>query len=210
MAVGLRDVTGVPESALSAEEAARLPAASAPAPWDTRLDAVVWWHRAAPGAREFAAVDTRRALPLTVGALIRYHETPVGPYREVLASPVVVDRWAATVPFIAVDSAASVHGGRTNWALPKAFAAFDWPAETRGRGWAVRARVRARPRRLPIRARLQTRQPGLAFTSRVAGAARLGSVEIGTEGETLPRWLLAGRHPALILERARVVVDQAR
>jgi hypothetical protein len=208
--LNLRDVPGVPESALSDAEAARLPETSAPAPWDTVLDAVVWWHRAVAGARRFVDVEAGLVVPVTTGALIRYHATPVGPYREVLASPVVVGGLAATVPFIAVDSAASVHGGRANWRLPKAFAEFNWPAEARGRGWSVTARVRARPRRFGVKARLETHQPGLRFTSRVAGRARIGSVEIETEGETLPRWLLAGRHPALILERATVTVAAAQ
>ena len=46
----LHEVHGVPESTLEDADAARLPDASAPAPWTTVLDAVVWFHRAAPGA----------------------------------------------------------------------------------------------------------------------------------------------------------------
>ena len=40
--------------------------------------------------------------------------------------------------------------------------------------------------------------------------ARLASVEIDTRGATLPDWLLAGRHPALVLENARLRVGHAR
>src|SRR5688500_13427966 len=121
---GVRAIEAVPESELGDADAARLPAASAPAPWPTVLDAVLWFHRAAPEARERlpAALRGRRALPVTVGALIRYRETPVGPYHEVLASPMLLAGARgpeAVVPFIAVDSAASVVGGRENWALPK-------------------------------------------------------------------------------------------
>ena len=224
----LQAVPGVPESALTDADAARLPAASAPAPWPTVIDAVVWWHRAAPGAAAHlpAPLRERRALPVTVGALIRYRETPVGPYREVLGSPVVLAEAplpCAVVSFIAVDSAASVHGGRVNWQLPKAFARFDWPEAPAGAfslaaagdGWSVRAAVRARPRRFPVALALRNRQVApdgreITFDSRARGSARLATAEIATRGETLPDWLLAGRHPALVLERARVRVDHAR
>src|SRR5688572_26216439 len=120
----LQDVEGVTESALLDADAARLPPTSAPAPWATVLDAVVWFHRAAPGAagRLPGRLQARKALPVTVGALVRYRETPVGPYHEVLAAPaLLLGRRGpeAAVPFIAVDSLPSVHGGRENWALPK-------------------------------------------------------------------------------------------
>jgi hypothetical protein len=180
--------------------------AVAPAPWDTVVDAVVWWHRAIPGAAAHAPVRGP-ALPVTVGAMIRYRETPVGPYHELLGSPMVVGG-AASVPFIAVDSEPSVRGGRENWNLPKVLAEFDWPREASGDGWALRARVRARPRRLPVRLAFPTRQPGLIFWSRVSGTARVGSVEVETDG--VPGWLLPGRHAALILERSRVLVSQPR
>ena len=45
------EIDGVPESKLADADAARLPQSSAPAPWVCVLDAVVWVHRAAPGAR---------------------------------------------------------------------------------------------------------------------------------------------------------------
>ena len=51
----------------------------------------------------------------------------LGPYAEVIAAPVLVRRPLpqANVAFIAVDSQASVVGGRSNWALPKVLARFD-------------------------------------------------------------------------------------
>jgi hypothetical protein len=60
------------------------------------------------------------------GALISYTDTPVGPYHEVIGL-VTGRRGLRTVvhvPFIAVDSLASVVGGRANWALPKTLAIF--------------------------------------------------------------------------------------
>jgi len=218
----LQDIAGVPESALADDDAARLPRESAAAPWNVVLDAVVWVHRAAPDAAGVTGATgaPRRALPVTVGALIRYRETPVGPYHEVLGSPVLLAEWplpAASIPFIAVDSIASAHGGRANWRLPKTLARFDWPegaggsfeVDAEGTGWSVHASVHTRRRRLPVAAVVRTRQQDLAFTTRVRGRARAASVALETRGATLPRWLRSGRHPALVIEGARGVVGPA-
>jgi hypothetical protein len=223
----LQDVEGVTESALQDADAARLPPTSAPAPWATVLDAVVWFHRAAPGAAERlpAALRARRRLPVTVGALIRYRETPVGPYHEVLASPALLlgpRGPEAAVPFIAVDSLSSVHGGRENWALPKTLARFEWPEDPRngfeldaeGSGWSVHATVRPRARRLPFAGAVRNRQvtpagDEVVFDSRCRGPVRVATVELETRGPTLPGWLRSGRHPALVLEGARVRVGPA-
>jgi len=224
----LQEVEGVAESSLSEEDAERLPGASAPAPWSTVLDAVVWFHRAAPGAVERLprGLRGRPSLPVTVGALVRYRETPVGPYSEVLASPSLLlgpRGPEACVPFIAVDSPASVVGGRVNWALPKTLARFEWPDEPRGgfeldaegRDWSVHATVRPRARRLPFAAASRNRQvtpagAEITFDSRWRGRARLAAVELETRGPTLPGWLRSGRHPALVLDGARVRVLAAR
>ena len=224
----LQEVQGVAESALGDADAARLPGESAPAPWATVLDAVVWFHRAAPGAGERlpAALRGRRSLPVTVGALVRYRETPVGPYHEVLASPVLLagpKGPEAVVPFIAVDSLPSVRGGRENWALPKTLARFEWPPEPRGgfeldaegEGWSVHATVRPRARRLPFAAIARNRQvtpagAEIAFASSARGRARLAAVELETRGPTLPGWLRSGRHPALVLTGASVIVGAAQ
>jgi acetoacetate decarboxylase len=224
----LQEIEGVAESALPDDDAARLPGASAPAPWDTVLDAVVWFHRAAPGAADRlpGPLRDRPRLPVTVGALIRYRETPVGPYREVLASPALLlgpRGPEAAIPFIAVDSLASIHGGRENWALPKTLARFEWPEQPRGgfeldaegRGWSVHATVRARQRRIPFAAGSRNRQvtpagEQITFDSRWRGRARLASVELETRGPTLPGWLRSGRHPALVLDGARLQVLAAQ
>ena len=72
-----------------------------------------------------------------MGAFVHYLDTPVGPYAEVLASPAVLLRGgllaAAHIPFIAVDSEASVRGGRENWALPKTLARFAFAGGRFGR-----------------------------------------------------------------------------
>lgn len=224
----LQEIEGVEESALGDDDAARLPETPAPAPWACVLDAVVWCHRAAPGAADRlpAALRGRRTLPVTVGALIRYRETPVGPYHEVLGSPVLLAGSRgpeAVVPFIAVDSLASVLGGRENWALPKTLARFDWPERPRGafeldaegEGWSVHATVRPRPRALPVAAVTRNRQvtpagAEIAFAGRLRGSARVASVELETRGPTLPGWLRSGRHPALVLEGASMLVGAAQ
>ena len=74
-----------------------------------------------------------------------------------IAAPVFVRRPfpQANVAFIAVDSEASVVGGRSNWALPKVLARFDGDigsdgqATSTGPGWAVQVVTRPRALRLP-------------------------------------------------------------
>ena len=96
------------------------------APWPANVRATIWWHRAR--SSDFAPVGAK-TLPITMCMVVDYTTSPVGPYREILASPALrrdvgrVPRMA--VPFIAVDSATSVHGGRTNWHLPKVLAEFE-------------------------------------------------------------------------------------
>src|SRR5437588_6813952 len=120
-----------------------------PAPWTCRCQAVVWSARPPRDAAEWLppALAGRRPLGV-IGGLVRYLDTPVGPYDEVFAA-IGLRRGrglAGHIPFMAVDSAASVAGGRGNWALPKTLAAFagDMPSlQAAGDGW--RAAIHARP-----------------------------------------------------------------
>jgi hypothetical protein len=232
----LQRVDGVPECELGDALASRLPDRSAAAPWQTRVQAVMWFHPAADGAAALLPPRLRdeRTIPLTIGAFIRYLDTPVGPYSEVLAAPVLLARTplpASVVPFIAVDSLASIHGGRANWALPKTLAAFEWttaPPElgsrafsVRGEGthgpsaWSVAANVSPRRRRLPVRFPLrdvQTTPDGreLDIQISVSGRAQLATAEIASSGPSLPSWLLPGRHRALLLPQARMTFGAPR
>jgi hypothetical protein len=197
---------------------------TAPAPWTTRLHAVVWCHRATPEAAEALPPELRSGprLPLTVGAFVHYLDTPVGPYAEVLASPAVLFRGramaASHIPFIAVDSEASVRGGRENWALPKTLARFalkggDLRAE--GPDWAVRASVESRGPGLPFACPARDVQIAgddaeLAIPILGAGVARAASVEVAVEGAEISPWLAAGRHVGVVLTRARVHFGVAR
>jgi hypothetical protein len=189
-----------------------------PPPWRSRVDAVLWWHRGTPASRALPE-ELGRPLPLVLGGLIAYREGPVGPYGEVLAAAGVLRgaRAAGHVPFMAVDSAPSVAGGRANWALPKELAAFDGDpgvpgrVAVRGEGWALEAVARARPRALPawaVAACAQVWPGGTVRTFRVTvrGRLRLGSVAVErAQGSELERWLLPGRHPAAFVSGLQVV-----
>ena len=106
-----------------------------------------------------------------MGALISYDRTPVGPYHEVIGivSARRGRRVVTHVPFIAVDSAASVVGGRANWALPKTLVEFEGEPENdstmsvHGAGWRIEARPRAIGPRLPFAS------PPIAALAQVAG-----------------------------------------
>lgn len=210
---------------MSERIAAELPASAPPAPWTTRLQAVVWAHRATAAASHAvpAALRSRRQLPITVAAFVRYLDTPVGDYREIVATPVLlIERPlpAATVPFIAVDSLASIVGGRANWGLPKTHAGFSWSddggdLQARGEGWSIGARVRSRGPAFPFAALFRARQAvaaGGELTTRIRshGRARLGRVTVRVLGPDLPRWVLPGTHPAILVDDAQVRFAAAR
>ncbi len=216
----LADVPGVPESALPAALAAQLPASTPAPPWDCRVEAVVWWHRTSAAGRALVPRELRAGLPLTVGAFVTYLDTPVGPYSEVLASPQLLARPLVRrvlarvhVPFIAVDSLASVQGGRAHWALPKAMAAFDGTRAV-GDGWEVGAQASTRGPWLPAIGRLGSSQvsaTGLVTSSVTTSRAkaRLATVRVTTTSTgDLASWLLPGEHRGIVL-RGRMVVGPA-
>jgi hypothetical protein len=192
-----------------------------PAPWRSEVVAVLWWHRATPAVRGLtpAALAARVALPVTVGGLVAYRSGPVGPYREVFGAPVLLRRGPGRthVAFMAVDSAASVAGGRRNWALPKELARFeDDPGRpgrltARGDGWALAVTARVRRRALPARGALTCAQVWpdgavRAFAVFMRGRARLARVDVEHEpGSPLATWLCAGSHPAVVVSGVQVV-----
>lgn len=188
-----------------------LPTATPAPPWPCRVEAVVWWHRATPAARRDLPPGCRTSLPVTVGAFLRYLDSPVGPYSEVLGAPVLLRGGGlvhVTVPFIAVDSVPSIAGGRAHWALPKVLAAFTGTA-AQGDGWRASATPAPVGPALPVAARFSTTQDGLTTArSTVRGRARLARVEV--DGEGLPPWLLPGRHLGAVLQDARLLVGAPR
>jgi hypothetical protein len=226
-AEALRGIPSVPESAISEALAARLPEA-VPAPWTTSGSGLVWLHRAARDAvsHHQRGLTFARAVPITVGAFLRYDEGPVGAYNEVLGAPTLVARarrLALPVAFMAVDSEASIAGGRSNWALPKTLASFRWEMAgntpdrltATGDAWAVHARVRWTSPRIPLWLRAGTTQVRadqaiLTVPVRSKGVGRLARIEVNTEGPTLPSWLLAGVHLGLVVEHATHTIGPAR
>jgi len=163
MDIELSDIPGTAETNLTPELLAQLTDEPAPAPWRGSARMLTWWSRLDP-ARASAVANLlppvlRAARPLaTVGALVSYSDTPVGPYDEVIAGVLLRQGRAvfAHVPFIAVDSPASAVSGRVNWALPKTLASFDGePADgatmtaTAG-DWKVTATTRTRGPVLPF------------------------------------------------------------
>lgn len=215
-------VPGVPEASVAG---LTLPAGSPPAPWPLELEGLVWFHRAAPGAAAHVqpGLAFGRSLPLTVGSFVKYSGSPVGAYAEAWGSPVLVTRGAKValnVPFMAVDSLVSVHGGRANWALPKSLADFTWERASgrpsslsaTGTGWGLTARVVSAGLRLPLVAAGQQLQVGAdgghrLVPARARGAGRLCRVEVAASGPSLPQWLVPGRHLGVVIERASLVVD---
>jgi hypothetical protein len=207
-----RAVAGVAESAL--DEDAELPPTAPAAPWTCRCDAIVWSSRPS----RLAGQPVGRPV---FGALLAYHESPVGPYREVQGLTGTPSRHGlrATVPFIAVDSAASVLAGRLNWALPKALAEFTGePVEqamtATGSSWTVSAIARplgpAVP--TPLAGQLvQTWPDGQRRVAKLTGRASarpaLIRVSVRSRG-ALASWLRPGRHLGLLLLQAEFTLSE--
>jgi hypothetical protein len=223
----LTGVAGVPETTIGHELVDRLPENLAPAPWDCTLEAVVWLGRGGRAAASaLAPALSGRALTV-MGGLVRYASTPVGAYDEALGmvlSRTGIRPWSH-VAFMAVDSEASLVGGRTNWAMPKTLASFTGGV---GRGTTfaatgvdeVRWRVRATPTvvgpPLPLRVVGEARQEfpgGRVGSSHLRGRGRvrpaLVRVEVESEGP-LPTWLRPGRHLGAVVETAAFSLDEPR
>ena len=215
----LTGVTGVPECLLSPALLASLPENTSEAPWTVNCSAVLWTTRPTAEARAALAPQLRdsRAV-VVVGGMVRYLETPVGPYDEVFGIVMVRESLTRTfghVAFMAVDSPASLVGGRTNWAMPKTLASFSGGVGSRrtivARGddttaWEVRATPRVVGPRVPVRSKAITRQefPGERLGDsrlQARGKARpaLVDVQVASDGP-LAGWLRPGRHLGAIAE----------
>ena len=201
-------VPGLPESRLSDADLARLPAESAGAPWRVRMRALVWWQR----ARHPGFVWSASTMPLVIVAFVDYQDTPVGPYQEVLAAAVVRRgrRVMGQVPFIAVNSLPSVHGGRANWALPKTTASFrggvaDGAVSARGDGWSVTAHAAHLGPRIPVRSSAWQTGPLGDYPVHLRAKGRPVLVDASAVGPTLTSWLGAGRHLGMSTEGEMIV-----
>ncbi|GGO93961.1 hypothetical protein GCM10011584_33880 [Nocardioides phosphati] len=226
--VELTDVAGVPETRLLEAVASRLPPNASTAPWECRCEALVWAARGSRAAREALppALAGSRALAV-VGGFVRYADTPVGRYDEVLglvASHRGLRPWGS-VAFMAVDSEPSLVGGRSNWAMPKTLAAFEGEiasgATITGGGagdlsWRVSAKPRVVGPPLPLRASVMARQQ---FPDGVVRASRLRNrgwfrpalvrVEVESDGP-LPSWLRPGWHLGAVVDRMTFTLGAPR
>ncbi len=202
---------------------------SPPAPWPASVRATLWWHRATDDARSLIVTDGP-IIPVTVAMVVDYLESPVGPYREILASPVLSAPGRRLgplprlhVPFIAVDSETSVHGGRFHWMLPKVMAEFSGAVDAeftaKGEDWSVRTTTRALPVSLPVVGGLGFAQPiiraggpvdFLRAVSVLAGTFRPARVGVEVTGTTLPSWLTAGTHTGITITNGRMSTRRGR
>ena len=225
----LTGVAGVPETAISGALVDRLPANEAPAPWDCVCEAVLWFGRGGAAALQALPPALRDQAPglAVVGAMVRYLETPVGAYDEVLGlvtSRSGVKPWGS-VAFMSVDSEPSLVGGRTNWAMPKTLGAFDGSIGsgrtiTASGADEVRWHVSATPRTVgpavPLRTSPVTRQEfpgGRVGDSTMRGRGRIRpavvTVDVDSDGP-LPTWLRPGRHLGAVLERGTFWLGEPR
>jgi hypothetical protein len=132
------EAVGLPECDLPAALAARLPTAVATAPWEVTGSVVSWTHEVNDTVREaYPAAIRPDRVALAAWALVIYDDSPVGPYDEIALTLIGDGDARGHIPFIAVDSPASIVGGRANWLLPKVLAAFEWAPD--GGGVMVRA-----------------------------------------------------------------------
>jgi hypothetical protein len=190
-------VPGLPESRLSRADLAKLPATSPAAPWRCRASAVSWLQRARHPAFDWRGTP----LPMAFVVVVDYEDTPVGPYHEVVVSAALRRgrRVFGQVPFIAVDSLPSVHGGRSNWALPKTTATFSGGVSeramtVRGDGWSLTARTGRTGPRLPLRVSSWSTGPLGDYRVHLRATGRPVVVDASAVGPTLTPWLGAGRH----------------
>ncbi len=192
---------------------------SPPPPWPADVRATLWWHRSTPDAAQFGPGG--KTLPFTLAMMVDYLESPVGPYREILASPVLRPGVipAMAVPFIAVDSEPSVHGGRTHWHLPKVLAEFTGDVtgtfSATGDSWKVTTAASPKGPELPIAGGLTFAQPLedgglLRATAKLRGRFRYARVDVQATGPTLGRWLRPGTHHGIVITRGRMSTGPGR
>lgn len=215
MGFAVTDVRGIRGTELTQEIIERLPGDAPAAPWALRASSLAW-IAPAPAAAAAALQRGVAGRPLAVcGMFVSYEQTPVGPYDEVAGLVALGRHWsvAGHVPFIAVDSPASVVGGRANWALPKTLATFsghpvrEHAMNARHHDWKVSAQARALGPALPARSRSTLVQAGPEgreerFRGRLRVRVRPALVQVRTSGvPELRGWLRSGRYPGMIIER---------
>jgi Acetoacetate decarboxylase (ADC) len=207
-------VPGVPETTLPEEVLVRLPESTPPPPWTLATRAVVWAQRSAvplPAGSPYRD----RTLSVTLASVVEYVESPFGPYHEVFAGVLLagMGRPRLHIPFIAVDSTASLHAGRLYLSLPKAMASFTGDPRRRvvatGESWSVEVEVSSLGPPLPLVVPFVAAQPGLTAPATVRGIVRPAAVRVAARGATLGGWLGEGRHAGFVA-RGHIDVGAAR
>ncbi len=125
--------SAVPEGTATPEMISATTDTGSPAPWLIEGHGVAWIARASRSDVDLLPAELRSgALPVArVAMAVRYASTPVGPYNELGCGLACLRRDGAWlhIPFLPVDSAATMRGGRENWALPKTLATFTGDPE---------------------------------------------------------------------------------
>ncbi|MBD0323216.1 MAG: acetoacetate decarboxylase family protein [Aldersonia sp.] len=222
-------VAGVAETMLTEQLLARLPDNLAPAPWTCTCAAVLWTGCATRAtAQALPSGIGNGARPLGVmGAMVRYSDTPVGRYDEVLGAVMFRRRLGirGTVAFMAVDSETSLVGGRANWAMPKTLARFDGEVVAGGtmtaRGaldtpWSIAASAKPIGPALPIVSSmvvLQQFAEGDVRSSKLHAKGRVRPAVVSVDVDdkaSLSTWLRSGRHLGGIVESMTFTLDEPR
>ena len=213
--LALRHLPALPEAVLPASLLDRLPSVTPSAPWRCEVRAVVWVQRGTaplPPASPYA----HRTLPVVLGAFVEYLDSPVGPYCEVFAGQLLrgVGVPSVHIPFMAVDSLPSLHGGRRNWSLPKVMASFDGDigegrATATGADWSVDVDASTIGPAIPLAGPLSNLQAGRRAAVTLRGRGRPGLVRVKASGPSLTRWLGTGTRPGFVAT-GRMVIHAPR
>jgi hypothetical protein len=188
------------------------------------MSGLLWRHRPTPeAAKALPSPLEPRSRGITNVGFVRYSETPVGAYDEVMGAPVTARGGLlgrVHVPLIAVDSIPSVHAGRAHWALPKVMASFTWEPDDSvrvdGDGWWLSARVVQRGLSIPVLGRstqAQVRPDGRVGSVPVVmrGRGRVVTVEVAVDPTaSFASWLMSGRHRGILLTSATMRVGAPR
>ena len=210
--------SGLPETHLPESLIAQLPASVAGAPWHTRCQTVTWLHPVDEAALNALPAAIRPAgISVVAWALVRYADTPVGPYDEIAATLLPADGGDGYghIPFIAVDSLPSIVGGRANWLLPKALAEFDWTDDEKSvtvsahvpatPAWTIRVSIDVTSDAMPLDIPNHVQQVSTdgevrRFDGTLSGAMRMASVTVdGHADGPLAALLVPGRYDGTVL-----------
>lgn len=203
----------------------QLPTSAAPAPWEGTAAVVMWLTRAGAPASQALPPKLRSQVSAlwVLAGMVRYRDTPVGSYHEVFGNLGFLRgmRPRSVVSFMAVDSPASLLGGRSNWSLPKTLATFDGdPAPGRsitavGSDWKVGVKVTALGPAIPMRSTLTLEQQWpdgtvRPCTLRLGGRGRLAFATVDVEASaSFSNWLRSGRHLGMVFEEVRFSMARA-